>query len=139
MAFASKFARSKTILSFLRPCRQLHSTPKSTGDVTVLSPVKGRRRLPTCWSSSLFPLAIAASATSFAYLNLSNPSISESSSALDSRDITVGGKDSTEAVVKGEYKQVPKELISQLKTILEVLQNLNKSVEIFLDAVHNLY
>jgi len=55
------------------------------------------------------------------------------------RDITVGGKDSTEAVVKGEYKQVPKELISQLKTILEVLQNLNKSVEIFLDAVHNLY
>ncbi|CAL9229413.1 unnamed protein product [Arabidopsis halleri] len=119
MAFSSRFARSKAVLSFLRPCRQLHSTPKSTADVTVISPVKGRRTLPTWWSSSLLPLAIAASATtSFAYLNLSHPSISESS-ALDSRDITVGGNDSTEAVVKGEYKEVPKELITQLKTILE--------------------
>lgn len=34
----------------------------------------------------------------------------------------VGGKGSTELVVKGEYKEVPKELIAELKTILQVLQ-----------------
>jgi len=35
--------------------------------------------------------------------------------------VKVGGKGSTELVVKGEYKEVPKELITVLKTILQVL------------------
>ncbi|XP_010452597.1 PREDICTED: D-lactate dehydrogenase [cytochrome], mitochondrial [Camelina sativa] len=116
MAFSSRLARSKTAFSFLRKSRQLHS---STPKLTVISPEKGRRRLPSWWSSSLLPLAIAASASSYVYLNHSLPSISESSSALDSRDVTIGGKGSTEPLVKGEYKEVPKELITQLKTILE--------------------
>ncbi|KAL1196919.1 D-lactate dehydrogenase [cytochrome] [Cardamine amara subsp. amara] len=123
MASSSLFARSrfssKTVFSFLRSSRQLHSTPKSTNDFTVISPEKARRRLPSWWSSSFLPLAIAASAT-FAFQNQSHPSISESLSALDpSREISVGGKDSTETVVKGEYKEVPKDLITHFKTILE--------------------
>ncbi|VVB13471.1 unnamed protein product [Arabis nemorensis] len=123
MAFSLWLTRSRlssrTVSAFLRPTsRQLHSTAKATGESTVISPEKGRRRLPNWLTSSLLPLAIAASATSFALLNQSYPSISESS-ALDSRGITIGGKDSTEPVVKGEYKPVPKELIDELKTILE--------------------
>lgn len=157
MAFSSWFARSRlssrTAFALLRPSRQLHSTPKVTGgDPTAISPAKSYRRLPNWWSSSLLPLAIAVSATSFAFQNHSHPSISESSSALDSgfvfffkktqvsksqrncliasfpflcSDITIGGKDSTEHEIKGEYKEVPKEFIAELKTILEVLQNLN--------------
>uniref|UniRef100_A0A1J3G4C7 D-lactate dehydrogenase [cytochrome], mitochondrial n=1 Tax=Noccaea caerulescens TaxID=107243 RepID=A0A1J3G4C7_NOCCA len=123
MAFSSWFARSrlssKTAFAFLRPSRQLHSTHKVAGDSTAISPAMGYRRLPNWWSSSLLPLAIAVSATSFAFQNHSHPSISESSSALDSGDITIGGKDSTEHEVKGEYKEVPKEFIAELKTILE--------------------
>ena len=65
--------RSKTDLS----SRQLHSTPNSTGDVIVTFPMMGRRKLPIWWSSSLLPLAIATSATNFAYLNLWHPSIRE--------------------------------------------------------------
>lgn len=154
MAFSSWLTRSRlssrTISAFLRPTsRQLHSTAKPTGESSVISPEKGHRRFPNWLTSSLLPLAIAASATSFALLDQSHPSISESSSsALDSRfvdfinclfnlksrkvfkivsfslcrGITIGGKDSTETVVKGEYKQVPKELIDELKTILEVMQ-----------------
>ncbi|CAH8384327.1 unnamed protein product [Eruca vesicaria subsp. sativa] len=57
----------------------------------------------------------SASATSFTLLNQSSyPSISQSSAG-----VKVGGKGSTELVVKGEYKEVPKELIAELKTILE--------------------
>ncbi|CAA7026833.1 unnamed protein product [Microthlaspi erraticum] len=124
MAFSSWFARSRlssrTAFAFLRPSRQLHSTPKVAADSTAISPAKGRRRLPNWWSSSLLPLAIAVSATSFAFQSQSHPSISESSTAaLDSGDITIGGKDSTEHEVKGEYKEVPSELITELKTILE--------------------
>ncbi|KFK25052.1 d-lactate dehydrogenase [Arabis alpina] len=119
MAFSSLFTRSRlssrTISVLLRPTttRQLHSTPKPT----VMSPENTRRNWWT--TSSLLPFAIATSATSFALLNQSYPSISESSSASDSGGVTIGGKDSTEPVVKGDYKQVPKELIDELKTILE--------------------
>ncbi|KAF8096496.1 hypothetical protein N665_0307s0026 [Sinapis alba] len=126
MAFASLFARSSRLSSktaasstfFLRSSRQLHSTPKKNSDVSAISAEKSRWRIPNWFSSSLVPLAIAASATSFALLNQSYPSISESS-ALDSEGVKVGGKGSTELVVKGEYKEVPKELIAELKTILE--------------------
>ncbi|KAF2617296.1 hypothetical protein F2Q68_00040085 [Brassica cretica] len=126
MALASLFARSSRLSSkassFLRSSRQLlHSTPNKNGDVSSISAQKGRRRIPNWWSSSLVPLAIAAaSAASFAVLNQSYPSISQSS-ALDTKDVKVGGKGSTELVVKGEYKEVPKELVAELKTILQVL------------------
>ncbi|CAN8298439.1 unnamed protein product [Cochlearia groenlandica] len=126
MAFSSSwFARSrfstKSVLAFLRSSRQLHATAKTVNDSTLVSSEKGRRKLQDWWSSSLLPLAIATSATSFAFMNQTHPSISESSSTsgLDSGDITIGGKDSTELVVKGEYKEVPKELITYLKTILQ--------------------
>ncbi|KAH0907802.1 D-lactate dehydrogenase [cytochrome], mitochondrial [Brassica rapa] len=120
MALASLFARSRRTAStfFLRSSRQLHSTPNKNGDVSSISAQKGRRRI--WWSRSLVPLAIgAASAASFAVLSQSYPSISQSSSALDSKGVKVGGKGSTELVVKGEYKEVPKELVAELKTILQ--------------------
>nr|VDD34440.1 unnamed protein product [Brassica oleracea] len=122
MALASLFARSRRTASssFIRSSRQLlHSTPNKNGDVSSISAQKGRRRIPNWWSRSLVPLAIAAaSAASFAVLNQSYPSASQSS-ALASEGVKVGGKGSTELVVKGEYKEVPKELITVLKTILQ--------------------
>lgn len=139
MALASLFARSSSSLSsssktaaassssaffLLRSSsRQLHSTPPNkNGDLSAISAEKGRRRIPNWWSRSLVPLAIAAaaSAASFALLNQSYPpSITQSSAALDSKNVKVGGKGSTELVVKGEYKEVPQELIAELKTILQ--------------------
>ncbi|KAJ0266253.1 D-lactate dehydrogenase [Hirschfeldia incana] len=129
MAFASLLARSSSRLSssktavsifFLRSSRQLHSstTPKKNGDVSSISAEKGRWNW---WSRSLVPLAIAAaSATSFALLNQSYPpSISQSSALDSSKGVKIGGKGSTELVVKGEYKEVPKELFAELKSILQ--------------------
>ncbi|KAL0736445.1 hypothetical protein Bca4012_012655 [Brassica carinata] len=129
MAFASLFARSSRLSSktsassstfFLRSSRQLHSTPpKKNGDLSSISAEKGRWRIPDWCSRSLVPLAVAASAASFALLNHSYPSISESSALDSSKGVKIGGKGSTELVVKGEYKEVPKELIAELKTILQ--------------------
>ncbi|OMO51913.1 hypothetical protein CCACVL1_29505 [Corchorus capsularis] len=68
------------------------------------------------WSSSLLPLALAVSAGSFAFQ--SQLSLCEADN-LDSRNVRIGGKSSTEYVVKGTHKEVPQELIDELKAICQ--------------------
>ncbi|XP_060958508.1 D-lactate dehydrogenase [cytochrome], mitochondrial [Cannabis sativa] len=66
------------------------------------------------WSSSLLPLALAFSAGSLSLTSDSNPSF------CDSRGVTLGGKgSSTDYVVKGSHKEVPEELIAELKAICQ--------------------
>ncbi|KAG4130202.1 hypothetical protein ERO13_D09G128200v2 [Gossypium hirsutum] len=71
------------------------------------------------WSSCLLPLAFAVSAGSLTFQSHNNhPSLCEPSN-LDSRKVTIGGKASTEFVVKGTHKEVPQELIDELKAICQ--------------------
>ncbi|KAK8554090.1 hypothetical protein V6N13_073008 [Hibiscus sabdariffa] len=71
------------------------------------------------WSSSLLPLAFAVSAGSLAFRSQNiQPSLCEPTN-LDSRIATIGGKASTEFVVKGIHKQIPQELIDELKAICQ--------------------
>ncbi|GLT88389.1 hypothetical protein SLE2022_064160 [Rubroshorea leprosula] len=65
-------------------------------------------------SSSLLPLGLAASLGLLAFQTQSQPSLCE-----DSWGMSIGGKGSTEFVVKGSYKEVPQELIDELKTICQ--------------------
>ncbi|XP_062112323.1 D-lactate dehydrogenase [cytochrome], mitochondrial isoform X2 [Humulus lupulus] len=65
------------------------------------------------WSSSLLPLALAFSAGSLSLASNSNPSL------CDARGVTFGGKGSTDYVVKGSHKEVPEELIDELKAICQ--------------------
>ncbi|XP_010519987.1 PREDICTED: D-lactate dehydrogenase [cytochrome], mitochondrial isoform X2 [Tarenaya hassleriana] len=125
MAFSAwlRRARSSSVVAFstLRAPRDLHAPPKTAaGKVTVVSPGNGRRTVPLPWSSSLLPVAIAVSAASIAFQSQTQPSLCESSaSGSNSRGMTVGGKDSTEFVVKGDLKEVSQELIAELKAILQ--------------------
>ncbi|XP_039004236.1 D-lactate dehydrogenase [cytochrome], mitochondrial [Hibiscus syriacus] len=71
------------------------------------------------WSSSFLPLAFALSAGSFAFQSQNiQPSLCEPPD-LDSGKVTIGGKASTEFVVKGIHKQIPQELIDELKAICQ--------------------
>ncbi|KAL5545642.1 hypothetical protein UlMin_005329 [Ulmus minor] len=70
------------------------------------------------WSSSLLPLALAVSAGSFSLIPNSSPSLCDSSS-IEARDFSLGGKGSTEYIVKGLHKKVPEELIDELKAICQ--------------------
>lgn len=45
---------------------------------------------------------------------------------MDGRDVSFGGKGSTQYVVKGSQKEFPQELLEELKIICQV-QNLNLS------------
>ncbi|XP_042441489.1 D-lactate dehydrogenase [cytochrome], mitochondrial isoform X2 [Zingiber officinale] len=73
----------------------------------------GDRLLP--WSRALVPLAVAAGAAlAFDLRPVAAPSLCD-----PGVDIRVGGKDSTEVVVKGVHREVPKEFIAELKDILQ--------------------
>ncbi|OWM82618.1 hypothetical protein CDL15_Pgr002193 [Punica granatum] len=64
------------------------------------------------WPRALLPVAVAASAASMALQSQANPSLCD-----DSRQVRFGGKGSTEFVVKGNHKEVPRQLIDELSTI----------------------
>ncbi|XP_015869954.2 D-lactate dehydrogenase [cytochrome], mitochondrial [Ziziphus jujuba] len=70
------------------------------------------------WSSSMLPLALAVSAGSLALQPLSSPSLCDASN-IEAQGVSFGGKDSTEYVVKGSHKEVPEELIEELKAICQ--------------------
>ncbi|XP_022766899.1 D-lactate dehydrogenase [cytochrome], mitochondrial isoform X6 [Durio zibethinus] len=77
------------------------------------------------WSSSLLPLALAASAGSLAFQSQNiQPSLCEPSN-LDSRKVSIGRKSSTEFVVKGIHKEVTQELIDELKAICQRVKALH--------------
>nr|GMD47866.1 D-lactate dehydrogenase [cytochrome], mitochondrial [Ipomoea batatas] len=74
------------------------------------------------WIPSLLPLALALSAGSLALHSQTNRnhsfSLSEAPNVIDS-SVKIGGKSSTDYVVKGSYKEVPQELIDELKEICQ--------------------
>uniref|UniRef100_UPI001CB94629 D-lactate dehydrogenase [cytochrome], mitochondrial n=1 Tax=Erigeron canadensis TaxID=72917 RepID=UPI001CB94629 len=69
-------------------------------------------------SSYLLPIILAISGGSFAFQSLKNPSLCDAPN-LQERGVKIGGEDSTEHVVKGTYKPVPPELITELKAICQ--------------------
>ncbi|XVE61341.1 hypothetical protein DITRI_Ditri06bG0031700 [Diplodiscus trichospermus] len=71
------------------------------------------------WSCSLLPLALAVSAGSLAFQSQNiQPSHCEPTNQ-DSGKVSIGGKASTEFVVKGIHQEVPPELIDDLKAICQ--------------------
>ncbi|XP_023751426.1 D-lactate dehydrogenase [cytochrome], mitochondrial isoform X1 [Lactuca sativa] len=70
------------------------------------------------WRTYLLPIVLAISGGSLALQLQKNPSLCDSPN-LQERSGRIGGKDSTERVVKGSYKPVPPELITELKTICQ--------------------
>ncbi|KAK7843623.1 d-lactate dehydrogenase [cytochrome] [Quercus suber] len=72
-------------------------------------------------SLALLPaaLAVSLSAGSLALQSQSNPSFCDASNLDSARGVSIGGKGSTEFVVKGSHKELPQELIDELKAICQ--------------------
>ncbi|ONH95746.1 hypothetical protein PRUPE_7G088800 [Prunus persica] len=110
MAMSSWFSRlrcsSKCFFNFLAlrssVSRKLVRTQTTTNSESTKNPL-------LFWSSSLLPIALAVSAGSLALHPQSDPSLCEASS-INSR---------AEFVVKGSHKEVPRELIDELKAICQ--------------------
>ncbi|KAJ9184614.1 hypothetical protein P3X46_004324 [Hevea brasiliensis] len=119
MAFASWLSRfrssSKAAYTNLRSSFFLNLRPQTTLATANLIDSGAAKRPFLLWSSSLLPLTLAVSAGSLAFHFQPQPSLCDASS-LDSR---IGGKDSTEFVVKGSHKKVPQELIDELRAICQ--------------------
>ncbi|KAL7198021.1 hypothetical protein ACSBR2_020524 [Camellia fascicularis] len=118
MAFSSWFSRlrssSKPIYTNLR--YSLNRTQTSHITQTLI-PDKTQTPILS-WVCSLLPIAIAVSAGSLSLQTRSNPSLCDASN-LDHGGASFGGKGSTEYVVKGSHKDVPQELIDELKAICQ--------------------
>lgn len=76
------------------------------------------------WARSLLPMALAGG--SLALYTHEDPSFCEAI-GLDNRDVSIGGKGSTDYAVKGSYKDVPQEFIEELKSICQ--DNMTVDVE----------
>ncbi|KAH9626761.1 hypothetical protein KSS87_022075 [Heliosperma pusillum] len=102
---------SRTLYSHLK-ASTFHGFTNSTTQNAVVSGVKARKN-PFQWRFSyLVPISAAS-----LLINLQqNPSFSDSFDP-NARGVSIGGKGSTEFVVKGTHKGVPKELIEDLKGI----------------------
>nr|XP_023878640.1 D-lactate dehydrogenase [cytochrome], mitochondrial-like isoform X2 [Quercus suber]POE78095.1 d-lactate dehydrogenase [cytochrome], mitochondrial [Quercus suber] len=72
-------------------------------------------------SLALLPaaLAVSLSAGSLALQSQPNPSFCDASNLDSARVVSIGGKGSTEFVVKGSHKELPQELIDELKAICQ--------------------
>ncbi|GMP98446.1 hypothetical protein CsSME_00046328 [Camellia sinensis var. sinensis] len=118
MAFSSWFSRlrssSKPIYTNLR--YSLNRTQTSHITQTLIPDKKQTPILS--WVCSLLPIAIAVSAGSLSLQTQNNPSLCDASN-LDHGGASFGGKGSTEYVVKGSHKDVPQELIDELKAICQ--------------------
>uniref|UniRef100_A0A7N2M425 FAD-binding PCMH-type domain-containing protein n=1 Tax=Quercus lobata TaxID=97700 RepID=A0A7N2M425_QUELO len=64
-------------------------------------------------------LAVSLSAGSLALQSQSNPSFCDASNLDSARGVSIGDKGSTEFVVKGYHKELPQELIDELKAICQ--------------------
>lgn len=71
------------------------------------------------WLSSLVPVAIAFSAGSFAFQTLDTPALCDASTQHPESGINYGGKGSTDYAVKGYHRNVPQQLILELKDICQ--------------------
>lgn len=114
--------RSSSNKSAFRHSSYLNKFHSSTSEPNVPSTIVETTKSKTqffSWSSSLLPLALAVSAGSLAFQTHNiHPSLCEPTN-LDSWKVSVGGKASTEFVVQGILKEVPQELIDELKAICQ--------------------
>lgn len=83
--------------------------------LTSAASSKSRTKPVISWANSLLPVAIAVSAGSVALYIQPNPSSCDASN----HDVRFGGKGSTAYVVRGSHKDVPQELIDELKAICQ--------------------
>ncbi|KDP21933.1 hypothetical protein JCGZ_03071 [Jatropha curcas] len=119
MAFASWLFRLRS--SSKRACTNLRNSffhsvgvQSTTTTENLIDPATAKQPF-LLWSSSLLPLTLAATAGSLAFHFQSEPSYCDASN-LDSR---IGGKSSTEFLVRGSHKKVPQELIDELRAICQ--------------------
>ncbi|XP_076892244.1 D-lactate dehydrogenase [cytochrome], mitochondrial-like [Bidens hawaiensis] len=68
------------------------------------------------WNTCLLPIILAVSGGSLVFQFQKSPSLCDAPSLQES-GVRIGGKGSTEHVVKGDYKPVPPELVDELKAI----------------------
>ncbi|XP_062165965.1 D-lactate dehydrogenase [cytochrome], mitochondrial isoform X2 [Alnus glutinosa] len=121
MAFSSWFSRLRSsskgfVYSSIRSSRfQNLETPKARVTTHVFHSNSSRLRNPFL---SLLPAALAVSAGALALQSQSNPSFCDASDT-NARGVSFGGQGSTEFVVKGSHKELPKELIDELKAICQ--------------------
>ncbi|OIT20927.1 PREDICTED: D-lactate dehydrogenase [cytochrome], mitochondrial [Nicotiana attenuata] len=121
MTFSSLFSRlrscSKPICNNLQRTSifQRPQIPSSS----LTDPVICSRKTPSnnSWIASLIPLAFAVSAGSLA---LHSHSLCLTDAPLfDPNSVKIGGKDSTDYVVKGYHSEIPPQLIEELKAICQ--------------------
>lgn len=109
----------RSILSSLRTAKFNTQNTCTRTLITSSSDNSTRNGTPfQLFSASLLPLVLAASAGSLAIQSQTHPSLCDSP-AVDSRDADIGGKGSTEFVVEGSHKEVPQELVDELKAICQ--------------------
>ncbi|KAL0308222.1 UNVERIFIED_CONTAM: D-lactate dehydrogenase [cytochrome], mitochondrial [Sesamum radiatum] len=103
--------------------RHSFSHKQTTSLQTCLAPevvVSQHMRKPfvSSWPGPLLPLALAVSAGSLAFRSCDDNGLSYCQAPnFDQTSKRIGGKDSTNYLVKGSYKKVPQELIDELKAI----------------------
>ncbi|KAK6131616.1 hypothetical protein DH2020_034630 [Rehmannia glutinosa] len=86
--------------------------------VEVLGSEQIRKPFASSWGGSLLPLALAASAGSLVFRSYQDNGTSYCQAPnLDQTGKSIGGKGSTDYMVKGSHKKVPQELIEKLKVI----------------------
>ncbi|XP_058204355.1 D-lactate dehydrogenase [cytochrome], mitochondrial-like [Rhododendron vialii] len=114
MAFSSWFSRlrfsSKPFYGNLRHSLLNRNTTQTsqTRETPIFS-----------WGSSLLlPLALAVSAGSLSHHTHTNPSLCDASD-VDPRGLSFGGKGSKDYLVKGSHKDIPQELVNELKAICQ--------------------
>lgn len=123
MAFSSWFSRSpsssKPLYRHLR--FPLVTTPynrKSIVTESLNSENNYQTPILLSWARSLLPMAFAGGSLAF-YTHNQQPSLCETIGHDDNRDVSIGGKGSTDYAVKGSHKDVPQELIDELKAICQ--------------------
>ncbi|KAL6976441.1 D-lactate dehydrogenase (cytochrome) [Sarracenia purpurea var. burkii] len=119
MAFSSWFTRlrssSKPFICNLR-YSLIHRTRSQNSQ--IIEELISEKKQTLAWACSLLPLALAVSAGSLALQTQNNPSFCDASD-LDTRGVSFGGKSSTKYLVKGSHKDVPLELLNELKAICQ--------------------
>ncbi|XP_058738936.1 D-lactate dehydrogenase [cytochrome], mitochondrial isoform X2 [Vicia villosa] len=112
----SRFRSSSFKHSFHRTLHSITTTPHKTTP-TSSNLFNSHRRTKSPWTTWSIPLALALSAGSLSLQPHSDPSFSES---IDSdTSVSIGGKGSTQYVVKGSQKELPQELLEELKIICQ--------------------
>ncbi|PNY01517.1 D-lactate dehydrogenase [Trifolium pratense] len=109
----SRFRSSKYLLH--RTLHTITATPRNTAPTSNLF---NSHRSTNPWTTWSIPLALALSAGSLSLQPHYDNSFSDSFDS-DNSGVRIGGKGSTQYVVKGSQKEFPQELLQELKIICE--------------------